>query len=242
MRTSRLYVDTPLASGNRVRLEGERAHYVARVLRLKQGAELTVFDGRGGEFDARVESNGRDAMVLEVGGHRALERESPLAVRLVQGIGRGERMDYVVRRSVELGVSEIQPVLTERVVVRLSGARADRRIAHWRGIAVDACEQCGRNRIPGIGAVATLQAWLSASTPAGLRLFPDPGSAVRLASLDKPDSVTLVVGPEGGFAPRERTALRDAGYVPVSLGPRILRTETAAITALGAVQLLWGDI
>jgi len=248
---TRLFVPATLAPGLTLSLPAATAHRVRDVLRLRVGADLTVFDGTGGEYAARVHSCGREAVVLTLGAHRDIARESPLAITLVQGISRGERMDYTLQKAVELGVTRIVPLASARSQVKLEGERATRRLAHWQNIIVHACEQCGRNRLPALAGVQSLDDFCAADAsewrltlspdadrglPEILREAADPGAAPG------PASFSLVIGPEGGLAPTEIAKLTAIGYRGVRLGPRILRTETAALVALTALQILAGDL
>jgi len=248
MRLTRVYVERALASGDRITLAGGAATHVTRVLRLRAGEALTLFDGRGGEYAALIEQGGKTVKVA-VGGHRALERESTLAITLAQGVSRGERMDLVVQKATELGVARLQPLLTERSVVRLDAQQAQRRLSHWRAIAIGACEQCGRNRLPEIADPRTLSQLLGAAAAhdaadsAGLRLLLSPAAQRRIGDFEGPlRAVTVLIGPEGGLTERELQAGLAAGFVAVRLGPRVLRTETAAIAAITLLQRQFGDI
>lgn len=221
------------------------ARHAARVLRLRSGDALVLFDGRGGEFAARVGSVERERVSVEVLEWCARECEAPLSLTLVQALQAGEKMDLTVQKAVELGVVHIQPVAAQRSVVRLAGERAARRVEHWQGVAVAACEQCGRNRVPQVAAITPLADWL-AQPPrqAALRLLLLPGAAHSLATLPPPERgahVELLIGAEGGLAPEEIGLALRAGFVAIRLGPRILRTETAGLAALAAMQCLWGD-
>jgi 16S rRNA (uracil1498-N3)-methyltransferase len=220
-----------------VELPEAAAHHAARVLRLRAGDRVVLFDGRGGEYEASLAMPGRDRVVAQTGEHRALERESPLAVTLVQAVSSGEKMDFTVQKAVELGVAAIHPVLSERSVVRLDGERGAKKLAHWRRIAIAACEQCGRNRIPGIGEPVALERY---QPPAGSKILLSPAGAARLADLAK-GPVVLAAGPEAGFSAEEEQRLRQSGFTAVRLGPRVLRTETAALSALAALNALAGD-
>ena len=229
----RVYIAAALEQGE-VSLEDAPAHHLARVLRLKEGDALTVFNGRGGEWDA--EFIGRRRVRLR--SHSDVERESPLQVTLVQGVSSGERMDYTVQKAVELGVFAIQPLITRRGVVRLEGNRASARVQHWQKIAIAACEQCGRNRIPQILPLLEFQHYRPAGDGTKV-LLSGQGRSIREMTLEK--ETTIAAGPEAGFAPEERSALERAGFVLASLGPRVLRTETAALAALAAINALRGD-
>lgn len=243
MRKTRLYFDSRLREGERIRLEGEQARYLGKVLRLEAGAEFIVFDGRGGEYPARVERSARNAVEARVGAFIPTERESPLNITLVQGLSRSERMDFTVQKAVELGVHCIAPVTTERSVVRLDEPRRLRRLEHWQRIAVNACQQCGRTRLPRIEAIASLDEWLEKrfdSRAAGFVLSPQ--ATLSPGDLEPRERVALLIGAEGGFSDAEMTRVARSGFRPLALGPRILRTETAAVAALTALQLLCGDL
>jgi 16S rRNA (uracil1498-N3)-methyltransferase len=243
MRHNRVYVEAPLAAGSRARIEGSAANHVLRVLRLAPGDPLTVFDGRGGEHAARIGGLDKSGVTIEVGEHRPVERESPLEVTLAQGVSRGERMDLVVQKATELGVRRIVPVLTERTVVRVDAKQRAARLHHWQGVAVAACEQCGRNTVPRIGPPVTVSELLSAGDDGSLRLVLTPGGEASVRDLTAgPGGVTLLIGPEGGLSQDEHQAAIRAGYRPLGLGPRVLRTETAAIAAIAAIQLQLGDL
>jgi 16S rRNA (uracil1498-N3)-methyltransferase len=244
MRLTRVHVRGSLAAGSRHAIEGDAANHVARVLRLQPGDPLTVFDGRGGEHAARVEGLHKGAVIIEVGERFATDRESPLSLTLAQGVSRGERMDWVVQKATELGVTRIVPVLTERTVVRLDAKQAERRLLHWQGIAVAACEQSGRNRIPEISAPLGLPDYLRQDQAArATRLLLSPSGTLRVGELKAPaDGMIVLIGPEGGLAESEQRAALEAGFVPVRMGPRVLRTETAAVAALTLLQHRFGDL
>ncbi len=242
MRLTRVYVEEPLsASGSHV-IEGSAANHVARVLRLREGDALTLFDGRGGEYDARITGFRKDAVQIEVREHRAVERESALDLTLAQGVSRGERMDWVVQKATELGVRRIVPVLTERSVVRLDERQSERKLQHWRGIAIAACEQSGRNRVPEVAPPSNFFEAIRGSDAQMTRLLLSPSASLRARDLPRPTAITLLIGPEGGLTDNEDEAALRAGFKPVQLGPRILRTETAAIAALAALQHDFGDL
>ena len=229
----RLYCDEPLASGARLALPAGAARHV-QVLRLQPGAKLTLFDGRGGEYEAVVTLMGRSEVRVEVGAHRALECEAPFAVHLAVGMPANERMDWLVEKATELGVASIQPLLAERSVLRLAGERAQKKQAHWQGVAIAACEQCGRNRVPVVHAVQPLQAWLAGANP-GLVLSLRQG-AQPLAAVGGQE-LTLLSGPEGGLTPAEEEAALARGWQAVHLGPRVLRAETAPLAAVALLAL-----
>ncbi|HEY4747010.1 MAG TPA: 16S rRNA (uracil(1498)-N(3))-methyltransferase, partial [Steroidobacteraceae bacterium] len=191
MRLTRVYVDAPLAAGTRITLEGGAARHLTRVLRLRVGEALTLFNGSGGEYAASIEQSQGGRVAVAIDGQRAIERESPLALTLAQGVSRGERMDLVVQKATELGVSGLVPVLTERSVVRLTAQQAERRLNHWRAIAVAACEQSGRNRLPAIAAPVPLKDFLRSGTD-GTRLLLSPGAAATLAEVARPVTAVTV--------------------------------------------------
>ncbi len=228
-------------------LSENAARHAVRVLRLREGDALTLFDGKGGEYEARIASCGRDEVSVEVSGWLDRECESPLDITLVQALQSGDKMDLTVQKAVELGVARVVPVMSQRGVVRLAGERAERRVAHWQAVAVSACEQCGRNHVPRVAALSDLRQWLG--RPPGderriMRLMLDPRSLCTLADLPKLDAdsrIELLVGAEGGLSPEEMDLAERAGFTGIRLGPRILRTETAGLAVLAAIQCLWGD-
>ena len=242
---TRVFVSGELRAHSECRLPSGQAHHVARVLRLAPGDALTLFNGDGAEYDAMVTRVAGDAVTVKVGDARDCARESPLEIVLGQALSSGERMDYTVQKAVELGVTAIHPLAAARSIVRLAGERAEKRVAHWQAVAVSACEQSGRNRVPPVAPVAELAAWLerpAAAEAGALRLLLSPAGATRLRELPRPAaSIILLAGPEGGFTPEEEAAVLNCGFIPVRLGPRVLRTETAAVAALAALQALWGD-
>lgn len=243
MRLRRVYVDAPLVAGTRVTLEGGVASHVTRVLRLRVGEALTVFNGSGGEYASRIEQAHGGRVTVAIGEACAIERESPLTLTLAQGVSRGERMDLVVQKATELGMSALVPVLTERSVVRLAAQQADRRLNHWRAIAIAACEQSGRNRLPSIAPPVPLTDLLRSASDGSTRLLLSPGATATLADVPRlVTAVTVLIGPEGGLAEAEQQAAVAAGFSPVRLGPRVLRTETAAIAALTLLQREFGDL
>jgi len=236
-RVPRLYVDAELSLQVKLELPEDAAHHAARVLRLSEGELVLLFDGRGGEYEARLSMPRRGQVLAEIGGRRDVERESPLAVTLVQAVSSGEKMDFTIQKAVELGVAAIQPVLTEKSVVRLSAEREAKKLAHWRRVAIAACEQCGRNRIPEIREPVALERYRPG---AGSKILLSPSGSGKLADVAK-GPVVLAAGPEAGFSDGEEQILLRAGFQPVPLGPRILRTETAALAALAALNALAGD-
>ena len=244
MRLTRVYVETPVTTGKRLVIEGTAANHITRVLRLRSGDELTVFDGSGGEFGARIEEFRKDAVVVGVDEHRTADRESPLSLTLAQGISRGERMDWIIQKATELGATRIVPVFTQRSVVRLDDKQAGRKLQHWRAITVAACEQCGRNRLPDLATPVEFFDVLPASfTPNATRLLLSPHADLRIDDLrDIQSGVSVLIGPEGGLDEVEQEAAIAAGFKAVRMGPRVLRTETAAIAALTILQRYFGDL
>jgi 16S rRNA (uracil1498-N3)-methyltransferase len=241
VRLTRVFVATPLVAGTAVALTGDAANHVTRVLRLRAGDALTLFDGRGGEYAARIAQMQRGGVRVDVGEHRAIERESPLELTLLQSIARGERMDVIVQKATELGVTRIVTLETERSVVRLEAKQAERKAAHWRAVAIAACEQCGRNRVPGLE--GPLDYAVALRREAELKLLLDPAASQPMSQPGADvRSIALLVGPEGGFTDTESELAHRAGFEARHMGPRVLRTETAAITALAALQATAGDL
>ncbi|MCB1843881.1 MAG: 16S rRNA (uracil(1498)-N(3))-methyltransferase [Halioglobus sp.] len=243
MSCPRLFVDLPLAIDAPLDVRGEPARYIGRVLRARVGDEITVFNGKGGEYGARIEQIGKMQVLLRLHVWRERELESSLAIRLIQGVSRGDRMDTVVQKATELGVQRISPLLSEFSVVRLDTERADKRSRHWEAVARSACEQCGRNRPPAIDTPCRFDELLAATAPQATRLILLPAATRSLAALAQvPADLELLIGPEGGFSPVEAERAVAAGFEPVSMGTRIMRTETAAIAGLAIAQSLWGDL
>lgn len=242
---TRMYFPGALEPGRACALAPAQAHHAARVLRLAAGDAVTLFNGDGSEYAAVIERVARGAVAAKILDRRAVDRESALEVTLGQALSGGVRMDYTVQKAVELGVAAIHPLAADRSVVRLSAERAQRRVSHWQSVAIAACEQCGRNRVPPVAPVAALGSWIAQRAARGdnaLQLLLSPGAATRLRDLPRPAAaVTLLAGPEGGCTPAEEAAAQRSGFTPVQLGPRVLRTETAAVAALAAMQALWGD-
>jgi len=231
----RLHCGEPLASGTALALPAGAARHV-QVLRLQPGDPLTLFDGRGGEYDAVVEHMGRSEVRVQIGTHHAIERETAVAVHLALAMPANERMDWLVEKATELGAASIQPLVAERSVLRLAGERAQKKQAHWQAIAVAACEQCGRNRVPAVHAVQALGAWVAAQAAAGLVLSLR-GESLVIAGAPRRQEVTLLSGPEGGLSPAEEDAAFARGWQAVHLGPRVLRAETAPLAALAVLTL-----
>ncbi len=236
----RIHCDVRLGPGAQFTLAPEAAQHVSRALRLKAGDALTVFDGRGGEYEALIQRIDKERVDVKVGAMRRIEREPALAIGLAQGLPEADKMDWVIQKAVELGVGWIQPLVCDRSVVRISGERAARREAHWRRVAVAACEQSGRNRIPDVRPTLGFQSWIATPAPVARWLLqPD---APPLACHAPPDGpLELLIGPEGGLSERERDLALGRGCEALSLGPRVLRAETAPLAALAAIHALWGD-
>lgn len=253
MARPRIYCSGEISAGRIVELSGNAANHVSRVLRLEPGDPLIVFNGEGGEFRATIEWTRRDRAAVAIEEHLGVERETPLSITLAQAVCAGEKMDWIVQKAVELGVSQIQVLDTRRGTPKLSEERAERRAAHWRHIAISACEQCGRNKIPEIFPLMPLGNWLGSKKRGldiaerdgrNLRFMMSPAAGEGLAGFTESSpvsSVIFLIGPEGGLTQDEEAAAAIAGFVPLRLGPRILRTETAGLAAVAAAQALWGD-
>ena len=244
MRLTRLFSPHPLVTGQSVTLGSEQANYVLRVLRLRSGKELIVFDGQGGEYSAVIESASKGELVLMPGEHHDDNRESPLDLHLAQCVSRGEKMDLVIQKSTELGVRRITPLLSEYSIIKLDHDRAEKRRNHWEKVAISACEQCGRNRLPHIDAPQSLASWVEkTANEDATKIMLLPTARNKLSTTDAPNGRTiLLIGPEGGLSDIECDMAEQAGFTGISLGPRILRTETAALVALALAQARWGDL
>lgn len=238
----RIYCDIALSPGSRIRLGEDPAHHLVTVLRLKSDAPVVLFDGSGGEYDARLVTSGKHWVELETGTHHAVRRESALSITLAQAVSRGERMDYTLQKAVELGVTRIQPLDTERSQSRLAAERQARKLRHWQEIVRSASEQSGRDRVPVVCPVMSLADWLSQWPHDHPGLLLDPMAQTGLKAIQPAGQLTLLSGPEGGLSDSEGQMAVGAGFVGVRLGNRILRTETAAIACIAAIQALWGDL
>jgi 16S rRNA (uracil1498-N3)-methyltransferase len=243
MRVTRIHAAAPLVVGEEVVLPLQAGEHLTRVLRLEPGAKCTLFNGLGGEYAAELGPPGKQvrARVLS---HDPVERESPLSITLLQGVARGERMDLIVQKATELGVTRIVPVLAERSVVKLDARQRERKLAHWQAIAVSACEQCGRNRLPEVAEAQSLGDAIAA-LPADTRrclLAADGAESLAAAAREPAGGIVLLIGPEGGLADNERKFARAHSFESYRLGPRILRTETAGLAALAMLQALAGDL
>jgi 16S rRNA (uracil1498-N3)-methyltransferase len=241
-RVARFYADAALRAGGTLLLPEDAAHHAVHVLRLHAGEDVTLFNGRGGEYAGRIAAIERLRVTVDLLEHRALERESPLAVTLLQGVSSSERMDFTVQKATELGVAALQPLIAARSTGRIAGERAAHKRAHWQRVAIAACEQCGRNRVPQVLPPLPLAEFCrGALAGPGLLLSPAAQLGLRDAAARLRDAVALAAGPEAGFTAAEEALLAGAGFVPVRLGPRVLRTETAALAALAALNALAGD-
>ena len=240
MRISRLFIPNQLKTGQQIELQDENAHYVRNVLRLKKSQAITLFNGQGGEFLCTLNEVSRKKVLLEINQHIRCSTESCLNITLGLAISRGDRMDWAVQKSVELGVNTLTPLITERCVIKFKGNKKQLKIQHWKNIVQHATEQCNRTILPLVNEIESMQNWLRLQH--GLKLFLDPGAEKSLAELSPINNhITLLSGPEGGFSQHEKESAIMAGFIPVRLGNRILRTETAVLAAISATQILWGD-
>lgn len=237
MSPPRFFCETPLATGGRIELPAALAHHALRVLRLADGVPIVLFDGRGGQYSAMLRIEGPRALA-ELGPHEAVESELRGRLILIQGLASGDKMDWIVEKAVELGVTELRPVAAERSVLRLSGPRLDKRLDHWRAIARSASEQCGRNRLMVVHPPAPLAACLETVDGPALFCHPDGPLDFRAVLADVRDSLTLMVGPEGGWSPDELTLARRRGLAGARFGARVLRTETAGLALAAAATTL----
>ncbi len=245
----RIYIPLALTPNSEISIEGSAANHIGRVLRLKEGDEITLFNGEGGEYNATLTAIERKMVRTHIEAFNPRECESPLRITLAQGISRGERMDYTLQKSVELGVSRIIPLSTERCGVKFDAKRAAKRLQHWQGVIISACEQSGRNYIPEILPAISLHAWLDAHRASNqpqneaLRLMLQPRATQSLRQLTPPTGeISLLIGPEGGLSDNEIEVSTQCGFQGIQLGPRVLRTETAGVAALAALQSYWGDL
>ncbi len=244
MRLTRCHVDLPLAQGRTFALPEAAANHLTRVLRLREGDECVLFNGDGHDHAARLLSVSKREVQVEVVSSLTIDHESPLRLTLIQGIARGEKMDLILQKATELGIARIQPVNADRTEVKLDAERLDKRVAHWRSVVVSACEQSGRTRIPEVSMPATLMQAAQACDGTDLRLLLDPVGDQSLAGLSPPAGagIVIAIGPEGGWSPRDREILQASGFLGLRLGPRILRTETAGLAAIAALQSRFGDL
>lgn len=244
MRLTRVHVDAPLSPGAELALPESAATHLSRVLRLAIGDECVLFNGDGHDYAARIVAIDKRGLRVSIGSPHPVDNESPLRITLLQGVARGEKMDLILQKATELGVASFAPLWSQRSEVKLEGERMLKRLAHWRGVVASACEQCGRARVPGVASPVALTAALDALPAPGLRLILDPEGelAIGAMSLQAGEHVALAVGPEGGWSPLDREQLRGTGFQGLRLGPRILRTETAGLAAISALQSRFGDL
>ena len=243
MRTTRVFVDLPLREGARIALPEDAANHLVRVLRMQEGDACVLFNGDGRDVPATLRAANKRGVEAELGMPVAVDQESPLRIALVQGIARGEKMDWILQKATELGVASVYPVHSDRSEVKLEGDRATKRLVHWRSVVVSGCEQSGRARVPDVAPAQSLQALLVGALPSARRFLLDPEAPYAIATVPAVEGdCVLAVGPEGGWSPRDRQALQSAGFEGLRLGPRILRTETAGIAAIAALQARFGDL
>ena len=242
MRTPRLYLPQALLPGETARIDGQAAHHINHVLRLRPGSSISIFDGQGNEYNAVLLGIGRTELSAIIGEPAAGIAESPLHITLAQGVARNDRMDIILQKAVELGVSTIQPLWMQRCQTHLKAARLEKRVRHWLGVIISACEQCGRTTLPHLVAPDSYPHWINNLQEGGCRLMLQPEGGTSLKAMAPPrENICVLVGPEGGLNPDEQLLAGSAGFLGIRLGPRILRTETAALTALAGMQTLWGD-
>lgn len=242
MRCPRIYTPQSLTVNATVLLDDDAARHVSRVLRMQSGDALILFNGDGAEYNASIASVDKKSVLVAIESANTIDRESPLAIHLGIAISKGERMDWVIQKATELGVTEITPLQTERVEVRLNNEREEKKLSHWQAIAIAACEQCQRNRMPTIHSPQSLSNWLD-SVQSDVKFVLHHRSEVNLASnSERPRSVALLIGPEGGLSESEITLAEKKNFAPLRLGPRVMRTETAPLAALSVLQFLWGDL
>ncbi|WP_111642852.1 16S rRNA (uracil(1498)-N(3))-methyltransferase [Marinimicrobium alkaliphilum] len=240
MRIPRIHTPHPLQVGQHLALEPASAHYLSRVLRMQPGRELVVFNGAGGEYQGVLTEIGKKTAEVRLDSFVPDNRESPLTLELAIGVSRGERMDWVIQKATELGVTHIQPLMTERTEVKLSAERADKKQAHWQQVIISACEQCQRSRLPALAQPRKIGDWLP-DAQGDLRFVLHHRDSRSLPADARPGAVTLLIGPEGGLSDGEIDAARAAQFSALTLGPRVLRTETAPVAAISLAQYLWGD-
>lgn len=241
MRTVRIYHPAPIQTGTSLSLDEDAANHVGRVLRMQHGQSLELFNGDGNNYACTIIDVNKKQVQVQIESLTANPVESPLRIHLGQGISRGDRMDFAIQKAVELGVTEITPLFTERCGVKLDGERLAKRNEQWQKIAISACEQSGRSVVPTVHPAISLTQWLAQPTKE-LALTLDPRASATIKTLAPASAIRLVIGPEGGFTDQEVAITANAGFNGIQLGPRILRTETAALTAISALQLQFGDL
>lgn len=239
MRNPRIHTEQALSAGSDLLLTGNAAHHAGRVLRMEAGQWLTLFNGDGLDYQAQILEAGRKSLQVRITDSSDPGTESPLTITLGQVMSRGDRMDYAIQKATELGVTHIQPLTSDRCEVKLSGDRERKRVANWQQVAISAAEQCGRARIPDVATPVKLAEWLNSCNQDLRLVLHDQGSP--LGGATTPASIALLIGPEGGLEDHEINAAHNSGFMPLALGPRVMRTETAPVAALGLCQWLWGD-
>ena len=240
MATPRIYTRQPLVVGQVIELDDAAARHVGLVLRMKAGQPLMLFNGEGGCFSASIVQSSKRSVSVELLEHFPDEKESPLKVHLAQSISKGDRMEYAIQKATELGISEITPIYSEHGDVRLKADRAEKKQQHWQQVAISACEQCQRNRVPVVHAPVSLEQWLQ-QTQADLKLVLHHRTEQKLSGYDQPQTVALLIGPEGGLSANEIALAEQQNFKALALGPRVLRTETAPVVAMSVLQYCWGD-
>ncbi|WP_067515672.1 16S rRNA (uracil(1498)-N(3))-methyltransferase [Endozoicomonas ascidiicola] len=240
MRNPRIFSDQPLQANSSVELAESAANHVGRVLRMKVDEPLVLFNGQGGAWQGKVESVSKKSVTVYLDNLIEGDAQSPLTIELGQILSRGERMDYAIQKATEAGVTSITPLWSERCEVKLNAERLDKRVKHWQQIAISACEQCGRNIIPVIHPPVKLEEWLS-TRKTNLNFVLHHRTKEQLSGYEAPDSVSLLIGPEGGLTADEIVMAEQKQFNPLALGPRVLRTETAPVVAISLMQYLWGD-
>jgi 16S rRNA (uracil1498-N3)-methyltransferase len=241
MRIPRIYTEQVLIANSPLELEAGPSAHIARAMRMRAGDELTLFNGRGGEYSACVIALDKKTVTVDIGAHRNTGLESPLAIHLGIAISRGDKMDWMVQKATELGVQRVSPLLTERTEVKLKGDRAGKKILHWQQIAIAACEQSGRNTVPKIEPLQSLSSWVG-TTKADRKLVLHHRALAETANESIPSTIALLIGPEGGLSPVEISLAESASYEALRLGPRVMRTETAPLAAMAILQSQWGDM
>lgn len=243
MSVSRIYQTASLSDNSTLRLDENASHHLSRVLRVKKGDYLTLFNGEGGEYKAIITHIDKKGVIVDILSHSLREAESPIEIHLAQGIARGEKMDFIIQKAVELGVNTVTPLITERCNVRLDNEREEKRSKHWQSVAISACEQSGRNRVPTILSPVLLKEWLPCvKADKCFVLSPYVEAKLLPAALSQHASIVLLIGPEGGLSDQEVSAALQHGFLPLNLGPRVLRTETASIASIAILQYYFGDL
>jgi 16S rRNA (uracil1498-N3)-methyltransferase len=241
MRIPRVYVDQDLRVSEGLLLNENASHYLSKVLRMQEGRELIVFNGQGGEYSAAIREVGKKQISIQINQFTEDNRQSPLDLHLAIGISRGERMDWVLQKATELGVTHIIPLITERTEVKIKGEKQDKKMQHWQQIIISACEQCQRNLLPALHEPQLIDDWLK-TVDTEYRFVLHHRNQQGLDSMAKPKSLTLLIGPEGGLTEEEIILAEHEKFQSLRLGPRVLRTETAPVAAISLVQYLWGDL